>query len=72
MVLQFFNMLTELYALKNGLQFLYKHVSEHYAYCPFYISKHSISETGFCLHLQVKPTQLGLIGRASPYYLMVF
>jgi hypothetical protein len=32
-----------------------------------YISKHNVSETGFCLHLQVKPTQLGPIDRASPY-----
>jgi hypothetical protein len=32
-----------------------------------YITKHNISETGFCLHLQVKPTQLGQISRASPY-----
>jgi hypothetical protein len=30
-------------------------------------SKHNVSETGFCLRLQVKPTQLGLIDRASPY-----
>jgi hypothetical protein len=26
---------------------------------PLYISKHNVSETGFCLCLQVKPTQLG-------------
>jgi hypothetical protein len=32
---------------------------------PVYISKHNVSETGFCLHLQVKPTQLGPIDRAS-------
>jgi hypothetical protein len=25
---------------------------------PVYISKHNVSETGFCLRLQVKPTQL--------------
>jgi hypothetical protein len=25
----------------------------------FYFSKHNVSETGFCLRLQVKPTQLG-------------
>jgi hypothetical protein len=29
--------------------------------------KHNVSETGFCLHLQVKPTQLGPMNRASPY-----
>jgi hypothetical protein len=32
-----------------------------------YFSKHDVSETGFCLRLQVKPTQLGPIDRASPY-----
>jgi hypothetical protein len=30
-------------------------------------SKHNISETGFYLRLQVKPTQLGPIDRANPY-----
>jgi hypothetical protein len=35
---------------------------------PVYISKHNVSETGFCLRLQVKPTQLGPIDRASPYF----
>jgi hypothetical protein len=34
---------------------------------PLYISKHNVSETGFYLRLQVKPTQLGPIDRASPY-----
>jgi hypothetical protein len=33
---------------------------------PVYLSKHNVLETGFCLHLQVKPTQLGPIDRASP------
>jgi hypothetical protein len=32
-----------------------------------YISKHNVSENGFRLRLQVKPTQFGLINRASPY-----
>jgi hypothetical protein len=32
-----------------------------------YISKHSVSETRFCLHLQVKPTQLSQTDRANPY-----
>jgi hypothetical protein len=33
-----------------------------------YFSKHNVSETGFCLRLQVKhTTQLDLIDRASPY-----
>jgi hypothetical protein len=35
---------------------------------PVYISK-NVSETGSCLHLQVKRTQLGPINRASPYLL---
>jgi hypothetical protein len=29
--------------------------------------KLNVSETGFCLRLQVKPTLLGPIDRASPY-----
>jgi hypothetical protein len=33
----------------------------------FFLSKHNVSETGFCLRLQVKPTQLGQIDRASSY-----
>jgi hypothetical protein len=33
---------------------------------PVYFSKHNVSETGFCLRLQVKPTQLGPIDRDSP------
>jgi hypothetical protein len=28
---------------------------------------HNVSETGFRLRLQVEPTQLGPVGRASPY-----
>jgi hypothetical protein len=31
-----------------------------------FIFQNSVSETGFCLRLQVKPTQLGRIDRASP------
>jgi hypothetical protein len=34
---------------------------------PVYFSKHNVSETGFCLCVQVIPTQLGPIDRASPY-----
>jgi hypothetical protein len=30
----------------------------------FYL-KHDVSETGFCFRLQVEPTQMGPIGRAS-------
>jgi hypothetical protein len=33
---------------------------------PVYIPKHSVLESGSCLHHQVKPTQLGSIDRASP------
>jgi hypothetical protein len=55
--------------------FWYKnYVSGHYpSSCiylktaPVYITKHSVSETWFSLRLQVKPTQLGPIDRASPY-----
>jgi hypothetical protein len=32
-----------------------------------FIEKHNISETGFCLRLQVKPTKLGPIDTVSPY-----
>jgi hypothetical protein len=32
-----------------------------------YFSKHNVSETGFRLRFQVKPTQLGPIDRASPH-----
>jgi hypothetical protein len=34
---------------------------------PVYSAKHDVSETGFCLRLQVKPTQLGPIDGAIPY-----
>jgi hypothetical protein len=34
---------------------------------PVYISIHNVSETGFCLRFQVKPTQLGPIDNVSPY-----
>jgi hypothetical protein len=32
-----------------------------------YVLEHNVSETGFRLRPQVKPTLLGPIGRASPY-----
>jgi hypothetical protein len=38
--------------------------------CPsssFYLKTYNVSETGFCLRLQVEPNQLGPIDRASPY-----
>jgi hypothetical protein len=34
---------------------------------PLYISKNNVSETVFYLHLQVEPTQLGPIVRATSY-----
>jgi hypothetical protein len=34
---------------------------------PVNFSKQNVSETGFSLRLQVKPTQFGPIDRASPY-----
>jgi hypothetical protein len=41
-------------------------VSGHYpSSCLF--EMHSILEIGFCLHLQMKPTHLGSVNRASPY-----
>jgi hypothetical protein len=56
------------------LNFMYKYyVSGHYPssrfylkHHPVYILKHNVSETGFCLRLHVKPTQLGSIDRAGP------
>jgi hypothetical protein len=33
----------------------------------FLFKIHNVLETGFCLRLQVKPTQLGSVDRASPY-----
>jgi hypothetical protein len=38
-------------------------LSKNAALCIF---QNTVSETGFCLRLQVKPTQLGPIDRASP------
>jgi hypothetical protein len=34
---------------------------------PVFITKHNVSETGLCLRLQVKPTQLGAIDRGTSY-----
>jgi hypothetical protein len=33
----------------------------------FLLFKTLVSETGFCLHHQAEPTQLGQIGGANPY-----
>jgi hypothetical protein len=35
-------------------------------YTVLFIFQNNVSETGFCLRLQVKPTQFGPIDRASP------
>jgi hypothetical protein len=51
-----------------------KHELE-YNYCPsahnplfcFYLKYTKVAEIGLCLRLQVEPTQLGSIDRASPY-----
>jgi hypothetical protein len=43
-------------------------VSRHYpSSCFFLFKTQNVSETAFCLRLQVEPTQLGRIDRASPY-----
>jgi hypothetical protein len=34
---------------------------------PVYFLEHYVSETGFCLRIQVRATHLGPIDRASPY-----
>jgi hypothetical protein len=36
-------------------------------YSILFLFKTHVSETGFCLHLQVEPSQLRSIDRASPY-----
>jgi hypothetical protein len=42
--------------------------SEHYpSFCFFIFKKHNVSQTEFCLRLQVEPTWLGPIDRVSPY-----
>jgi hypothetical protein len=40
--------------------------SGHY-YCPVFHLEPNVSETGFCFRLQVEPTQVGSIERASLY-----
>jgi hypothetical protein len=34
---------------------------------PVYFPKYNVSETGFCLRLQVKPTQLAATDTGNPY-----
>jgi hypothetical protein len=58
--------------VENTILFKY-YISGHYPsscfylkHRPVYISKHNVSEAGFCLGLQIKPTQVGPIDRASP------
>jgi hypothetical protein len=36
-------------------------------HCSVFYLKHNVSETGFCLLLQVEPTQLGPINRNNLY-----
>jgi hypothetical protein len=62
-----------LYLVYQILGYKY-YVSGHYPLSCFYVKthpvytlKHNILETGFSLHLQVKPTQLGPINRDIPY-----
>jgi predicted nucleic acid-binding protein len=52
---------------KQKNKFYKYYVFGHYLSSRLYLSKHNVSETGFCLRLQVKPTQLGPIDRASSY-----
>jgi hypothetical protein len=40
-------------------------ISGHYPSSCFHL-KYNVSEIGFCLRLQVEPTQLGPIDRVSP------
>jgi hypothetical protein len=50
--------------------YVFGHYPSSYLYLkhrPVYFSKHNVSEIGFCLRLQVKPTLLGPIDRPSPY-----
>jgi hypothetical protein len=42
-------------------------LSGYYPSSCFYL-KHNVLEIGFCLLLQVKPAQLGLVDRATPYF----
>jgi hypothetical protein len=42
-------------------------VSGHYPSPWFIYLKRNFSETAFCLRLQVEPTQLSPVDRASPY-----
>jgi hypothetical protein len=39
-------------------------------HCPVYYLKHGISETGFCVCLQVELTEVDLVDRASLYLQM--
>jgi hypothetical protein len=57
----------QLFTYEWKVHLFYKYcVSWHYPWSYFYL-KCNVSETGLCLHLQVAPTQLGPISRASPY-----
>jgi hypothetical protein len=52
---------TQLFLLKKIIEFL------DINNLPVFYFKDNITETGFCLRLQVEPTQLGPINRASTY-----
>jgi hypothetical protein len=58
------NVKIEIY--KTVLNYKY-YVFGHYPSSRPFFKKHNVSETGFCLRPQVKPTQLDPIYRASPY-----
>jgi hypothetical protein len=58
---------TSLNLLFAGRYYNKYYVFGHYpSSCPFF-KNHSVLETGFCLHPQVKPTQLDPIDRVSPH-----
>jgi hypothetical protein len=57
-----------LHLSNTGFYFVFKNintekhnycVSEHYPFCPTFFKAHNVSITGFRLHLQEEPTQLG-------------
>jgi hypothetical protein len=51
------------------IMFLYIILHPVFIQCtvPVFVYKHNVLEAGFCLRLQVKPTQLSPVDRASPY-----
>jgi hypothetical protein len=53
--------------VKICVSVLYPSFCFYLKHCHVYTSKHNVSETGSCLRLQVKRTQLGTFDIASPY-----